>query len=226
MRALLPLLEDRCAVDFILYENGIQLEENQRNGFQREKTIHVLINKCTEDDELQITYQALTSDPLELLMSIGHFKNGLIFQHNHIVDNGSVEILPFGLDNENGQLDCYSLLNSCDLFEEQFSPCHTSMRIKKNLSIKAQKHSTILEIMQLKDICRVSENYNYLNTKLPENFFREFLCQFYRIFKDKNIQQGFKNFVFGEFKNLVEAYLNPGSYYQKVSMKNSFKEIT
>ena len=74
--------------------------------------------------------------------------------------------------------------------------------------------------MQLKDLCRVSENFGYLNKQIPANFFRDFLCQFYQIFKKKIREQGYKKFVSGEFKQIVEKYLKtdkeiPGDIHEQ-----------
>jgi hypothetical protein len=74
---------------------------------------------------------------------------------------------------------------SCESRDDEFSPFQTSIKMRKNKHLASQKHSNISEEIQLKDLCRVSENFGYLNKKLPANFVRDFLCQFYQIFKKK-----------------------------------------
>ena len=92
----------------------------------------------------------------------------------------------FQFDKETDKLDKYSLSNICESRDDEFSPFQTSIKMRKNKHLASQKHSNISEEMQLKDLCRVSENFGYLNKKLPVNFVRDFLCQFYQIFKKKS----------------------------------------
>ena len=40
-------------------------------------------------------------------------------------------------------------------------------------------NSRIELVMLLKQLCRVSANYDYLNNNLPNAFFRDFISQFY-----------------------------------------------
>ena len=74
------------------------------------------------------------------------------------------------------------------------------------------KHTRKEIVMLIKHLCRVSENYDYLNSSLPHEFFLDFISHFYRIFKehiDKSVS--FRRFVSEQFTDSLELYVNPQS---------------
>ena len=83
------------------------------------------------------------------------------------------------------------------------------MKIKKNLILSKTKHTRKEIVMLIKQLCRVSENYDYLNSNLPHEFFLDFISQFYRIFKEHIAKFGFKSFVSEQFTDTLELYVNP-----------------
>ena len=86
------------------------------------------------------------------------------------------------------------------------------------------KHTRIDIVMLVKQLCRVSENYDYLNTNLPHAFFLDFISQFYRIFKEHIDKFGFTTFVNDEFTNILEVYVNPNSTFNVANKKFTIHE--
>ena len=113
--------------------------------------------------------------------------------------------------------------NICNEEEYRFSPSLFSIRLKTIKHISQLKNTRDVSVMQLKDMVRVMKNYDYLNHNLPVKYFKEFLVQFYRIFKSNVDEKGFIMFITEDFVKLVDQHMKPKVHFP-VDIHSEFLE--
>jgi hypothetical protein len=202
LMTLLPEVEEHFDTQFVIYKDGICIMESSN----REKVIYVIIqSNADEDDIIEVTADNMIAEEkrtykLSCVIKVTDFSKCVYFSHAHTIDIGSAEIFPF---------DTLNRVNTCQFSESAFSPIQTLLKIKKKLSLAKTKHTHKEIVMLIKQLCRVSENYDYLSSNLPHEFFLDFISQFYRIFKEHIDKFGFKRFVSEQFTDSLELYVNP-----------------
>ena len=192
---LLPSLEQYYKTRFVIKQNGVTLTDTSS---EKSKDIFVIFGEENDgyddcvilDDDCVI----LESDNvlptenyyLSLVMKTSDFKLTLNQSHNHDIDLCCVEFFPF---------DTFQPGNICQMSTSSFSPFKTLKEIQTNLSLSRSNHTDNEFVMKIKKIGRVAKNFGYLSKGLHEEFFSDFLSQFYRIFKKEIDIYGFIEFV-------------------------------
>ena len=135
-------------------------------------------------------------------MKTSDFKLTINQSHNHHIDESCVQFSPF---------DNLTPGNICQMSTSSFSPFETLKEIQHNLSFSRSNHTDNEFVMKVKKLVRVYKNFDYLSKRLPDDFFSDFLSQFYRIFKTEIDSHGFIEFVAVVFKQNLDKYCNPNS---------------
>ena len=199
---LLPFLQNYYKTRFVVKQNGIKMIDT----YPEESKIFVIFGEENDGDYFADDECILDSDHdnyyCSFVMKTSDFERNLEQSHNHQIDLFSVEFFPFNTIKEG---------NICKMSTYKFSPIKTLQEIQNNLSVSGSNHTDNDFVMKIKKIVRVARNFGYLSNDLPDEFFSDFLSQFYRIFKKEIDIYGFKEFVVGEFKQNLDAHCNPNS---------------
>ena len=208
---LLPCLEKYYKTSFVIKHNGVTVTDTSADKY---KEIFVIFGEDNDgsDDYLIVDDDCviLPSDNvlptenyyLALVMKTSDFKLNFNESHNHDIDLCCVEFFP---------LDTFQPGNICQMSTYSFSPVRTLQEIQTNLSLSRINHTDNDFVMKLKKLVRVAKNFGYISKGLDDEFFSDFLSQFYRVFKKEIDTYGYIEFVDGLFKQNLESHCNPKS---------------
>ena len=203
---LLPFLQNYYKTRFVVKQNGIKMIDT----YPEESKIFVIFGEENDGDYFADDECILDSDHdnyyCSFVMKTSDFERNLEQSHNHQIDLFSVEFFPFNTIKEG---------NICKMSTYKFSPIKTLQEIQNNLSVSGTNHTDNDFVMKIKKIVRVARNFGYLSNDLPDEFFSDFLSQFYKIFQNEIDLCGFKKFVVGQFKQNLDKHCNPNSLSKK-----------
>ena len=180
-------LEEHYDTKFVIVKNGIDISHPTKD---RSKQIFVIIPEENEVVEMDSKTGRLNLKDLycdvTFVMKNSDFSKSLEEEHQHEIDMLCSQLYPF--DNVEGY-------NMCQFDKSKFSSVKTLQRIKTNAILSRMKHHPSEYLMKIKWLSKVSSNYGYLENGLQEEFFLQFISEYYHIFQQEVNTHGFKKSV-------------------------------